>query len=84
MLGKYPKRIFMMCWSVSRRRRSLAEFFPEILVPLTTKPFILSGIDNTASYFGDVNLEPGDIDSVVEAVFDGVHGLIARERKWEL
>ncbi len=39
------------------------------------------GIDNTASYFGDIQLEPGDIDSVVEAVFDGENGVIARERK---
>ena len=53
-------------------------FFRKLLV---RSPQNFSGIDNTASYFGDVHLEPGDIDSVVEAVFDGVHGLIARERK---
>lgn len=28
------------------------------------------GIDTTASYFGDVHLEPGDIDNIVEAAFD--------------
>ena len=28
------------------------------------------GIDNTASYFGDVHLKPGDIDNIVENVFD--------------
>jgi len=28
-----------------------------------------AGIDNTASYFGDIHLEPEDIDNVVESVF---------------
>ena len=28
------------------------------------------GIDNTASYFGDVHLKPGDVDNIIENVFD--------------
>ena len=40
-----------------------------------------TGIDNTASYFGDAHLEPGDIDSVVEAVFDGRNIAIPYERE---
>ena len=38
---------------------------------MTLTPLVCPvGIDNTASYFGDVHLMPGDIDNIVENVFD--------------
>eukprot|EP00934_Nitzschia_sp_Nitz4_P005800 Nitzschia sp. Nitz4//scaffold5_size260463//137594//138600//NITZ4_000987-RA/size260463-augustus-gene-0.99-mRNA-1//-1//CDS//3329555355//5790//frame0 len=40
---------------------------------------LLIHIDNTATYFGDAQLEPGDIDNVVEAVFDGSRHRISHE-----
>jgi hypothetical protein len=39
-----------------------------------------TGIDITASYFGDARLQPADIDSVVEAVFDKRDCKIPHER----
>jgi hypothetical protein len=39
-----------------------------------THSFFPLGIDNTASYFGDVHLKPADIDNVVESVFEVRNG----------
>jgi hypothetical protein len=39
-----------------------------------------TGIDITASYFGDARLQPADINSVVEAVFDKRYCKIPHER----
>ena len=41
-----------------------------VLLTVRCRVFNSSGINSTASYFGDIHLLPGDIDGIVELVFE--------------